>query len=618
MSENLIGNVNPLNIDARIEKAIDDLDLQNKYDAKGSAKNVQDALDLYKTSNNLSNQELSNRIDNLVLNSGDSPAEVTDAHLDANGKAYNTLKERLDTENSELKSDLNHIAYEVSDSSSTTGNKFYNVNVNTTDTYKFEILSGHMAVYLKYNDTTVETITADAYAPFQRTFKSSGVANKLQVYYADTGSFRFQNISKRLPIVEEKTSTAERNVRNIDYSLDTIPHNYPDGINAVFHLKHLSESKIKMLKNLKFNTVFVYNQIEELGEIATLTKYIDTLYENDINVILQADATKIINGDADEIGRISAIKNHPALVGFFGYDEPAGHQVSKSNQITFYEKMKEISDLPIFQAENDANSTTLNSYFTRDSFDILVVDVYVNYDSSYAPDVELFGRLSIFINNPFVYAEHILPTMPLFYGDGFTKPTDVILKTYAKVFGSLGFRSKAVFAFDISDNSHGDIYTDSDLFKYEKLYSLYQSKTKNAKFIMPDVFDKASCFYESSNVQYNSSGFKKIGLEGSSGNHTVTYKVNSDANDSRLLISYIFRQTQDANTRKVYFDYSYDNATWTNFSEHTYGTLPAGYSNYVGCDIQPNKEIYVRARVETTGIQYAEYVGFTSINIITI
>lgn len=113
MSENLIGNVNPLNIDARIEKAIDDLDLQNKYDAKGSAKNVQDALDLYKTSNNLSNQELSNRIDNLVLNSGDSPAEVTDAHLDANGKAYNTLKERLDTENSELKSDLEEQANDI-------------------------------------------------------------------------------------------------------------------------------------------------------------------------------------------------------------------------------------------------------------------------------------------------------------------------------------------------------------------------------------------------------------------------------------------------------------------------------------------------------------------------
>ena len=73
MSENLIGNVNPLNVDARIKKA-----------TKG----------------------LSDRIDNLVLNSGDSPAEVTDAHLDANGKVYNTLKERLDTENSELKSDL--------------------------------------------------------------------------------------------------------------------------------------------------------------------------------------------------------------------------------------------------------------------------------------------------------------------------------------------------------------------------------------------------------------------------------------------------------------------------------------------------------------------------------
>ena len=49
----------------------------------------------------------SNRIDNLILNSGDSSTEVIDARVDVDGKTYSTLKERLDTENSELKSDLN-------------------------------------------------------------------------------------------------------------------------------------------------------------------------------------------------------------------------------------------------------------------------------------------------------------------------------------------------------------------------------------------------------------------------------------------------------------------------------------------------------------------------------
>ena len=48
---------------------------------------------------------LNTRLDNLILNSGDIFAEVVDARVDSDGKTYTTLKERLDTEYSELKSD---------------------------------------------------------------------------------------------------------------------------------------------------------------------------------------------------------------------------------------------------------------------------------------------------------------------------------------------------------------------------------------------------------------------------------------------------------------------------------------------------------------------------------
>lgn len=49
---------------------------------------------------------LNTRLDNLILNSGDSSAEVVDARVDSDGKTYTTLKERLDTETSELKSEF--------------------------------------------------------------------------------------------------------------------------------------------------------------------------------------------------------------------------------------------------------------------------------------------------------------------------------------------------------------------------------------------------------------------------------------------------------------------------------------------------------------------------------
>ena len=49
----------------------------------------------------------SGRIDNLILNSGDSSTEVIDARVGADGNTYSTLKERLDTENSKIKSECN-------------------------------------------------------------------------------------------------------------------------------------------------------------------------------------------------------------------------------------------------------------------------------------------------------------------------------------------------------------------------------------------------------------------------------------------------------------------------------------------------------------------------------
>lgn len=58
---------------------------------------------------------LNTRLDNLILNSGDSSAEVVDARVDSDGKTYTTLKERLDIETSELKSDLININGDLED-----------------------------------------------------------------------------------------------------------------------------------------------------------------------------------------------------------------------------------------------------------------------------------------------------------------------------------------------------------------------------------------------------------------------------------------------------------------------------------------------------------------------
>ena len=53
--------------------------------------------------------ELGTRIDNLILNAGDSSAECADARVTKDGTVHDTLKNRLDTEYSQLSSDLDNL-----------------------------------------------------------------------------------------------------------------------------------------------------------------------------------------------------------------------------------------------------------------------------------------------------------------------------------------------------------------------------------------------------------------------------------------------------------------------------------------------------------------------------
>lgn len=53
---------------------------------------------------------LKSRIDNLVLNGGNSPDECVDARMNADGSiTYPSLKARLDAEHSELKGDIENL-----------------------------------------------------------------------------------------------------------------------------------------------------------------------------------------------------------------------------------------------------------------------------------------------------------------------------------------------------------------------------------------------------------------------------------------------------------------------------------------------------------------------------
>ena len=60
-------------------------------------------------------QTLSTRVDNLILNAGDSSAECADARVTEDGTTYDTLKNRLDAEHSNVTSDISQLSEEIVD-----------------------------------------------------------------------------------------------------------------------------------------------------------------------------------------------------------------------------------------------------------------------------------------------------------------------------------------------------------------------------------------------------------------------------------------------------------------------------------------------------------------------
>ena len=64
------------------------------------------------TAKNTDLQTLSTRVDNLILNAGDSSAECADARVTEDGTTYDTLKKRLDAEHSSVIEDISQLSNE--------------------------------------------------------------------------------------------------------------------------------------------------------------------------------------------------------------------------------------------------------------------------------------------------------------------------------------------------------------------------------------------------------------------------------------------------------------------------------------------------------------------------
>lgn len=423
---------------------------------------------------------------------------------------------------------------------------------------------------------------------------------------------KFELIDEQLAETEQQTSQA--------FNLN------PDGLRIAFHFNYENnQGKLNLLKTLGFNTVWMYKQAVFTFDTARMLAFLDRLQLNGLQAIVQVDFSKINSDDAEEIAYVNSLKDHIALAGFTGFDEPIGHAVSRASQESFYTKMKSLTSRPIFQVDNDSSYNSMVNYYAYDTCDVFCIDVYVNHPdfaNSLARKKELFSRISGFMN--FIERKphkHFVPVLPAFAGEGFTLPTAGVIDDYVDVLSQFHIKSYGFFAFDVTHNpsSLSDTIDNNDTLKQlcvrfkNSFYSI-----ASAFKVTPRGFDKMLEFISKSGFTFaNGYGFDVIGTtNGTPSLNSMVYRLNRTTNNDVLVIHAGIRQVQDADIRKLLFHISYDGTTWEKIFESTFGATPSG-TNYKEYKVLDRSAcVYVKLEIDCTGAgvaQTQDFIGFTNI-----
>ena len=116
-------------------------------------------------------QTLSTRVDNLILNAGDSSAECTDARVTEDGTTYDTLKKRLDAEHSSVIEDISQLSDEVNA-----------LNTKCFEGYQYlKPINRKVNQYYEHWDEVVNT--EEAYYTYEPIVLSAGTYNIYGISY---------------------------------------------------------------------------------------------------------------------------------------------------------------------------------------------------------------------------------------------------------------------------------------------------------------------------------------------------------------------------------------------------------------------------------------------------
>lgn len=437
-----------------------------------------------------------------------------------------------------------------------------------------------------------------------------------------------------------KVPLLETQLENITPLSQSYKNIYSGNLRIAYHFNYENnQEKIDLLKSLGFNCIYMYLGFSWRDDQIKMKAFLDRMLLNGIYVILPIYPNYLTSNNSAEYtleqNFVSLYEKHPAVVGFSTYDEPISAGYSMVNLNLIYTRIKEKTNKDVFLTEHDNTLTNMITNWSSDCFDVLCIDNYTNilnsgattrvYDTPEKRKAWLFESLTFFKNLYWTKSpKRIIPVLPMFSlatdpSANFGLPTIQEIREYIDIFALFGFSDYGAFAFDVSFQPSllGDTIDTSQHLKELctiTMAGLYQSK-QTITTIKPKGFKLNKNYISSVNMEYNSTGFDKLSVIGTSAsNSSIIFRVDVDSPSNKLCVTTRLQNRLDMQNRVIFISYSVDGTNFIDSFSRSFGTgIDHVFSNVFTI---PNNlsAIYVKVEIENNGHLTDGNLGITLIS----
>lgn len=245
----------------------------------------------------------------------------------------------------------------------------------------------------------------------------------------------------------------------------------PLNVRAVFQYNNQADiTKIKRLKTMGLNTVIVPKvQPWQLNKV-DLDNFLDLHLNYGVYAIIEVNAYKLIGVDfQQELDWMQSIESHPAIIGFYSFDEPVWNSITKENQELAYTRIKSVTSKNVYMSDVpylNGRQTMFDTYYTPDACDVYMINSYYSHENPTNIINLIDESITRLCFGSLVPPPQIIPTFPFYTESTYLfPPTQATVKAHIEGWKKYCGGNYAVFAHD-NDLLLGTLDTEE---RYRKL-----------------------------------------------------------------------------------------------------------------------------------------------------